>query len=250
MNKNIEKKITVITVCFNAEKTIKKTIESVIGQEYSNVEYIIIDGMSNDNTQHIIEEYTSRYQIKYLSEHDEGIYDAMNKAIKLSTGDYMIFMNAGDSFINNKVLTEFNKSIGQSEYDIYYGNVITTINDDILEVIKFDKVRMKKFNILKGDSLCHQSLFVKTNLMNENKFDLKYKICADKKFIVESYKKGKTFKYLNLNISYYDRDGISSTQTKKLQEEAKAIMYEEFPVTARLMYFAKYIKRSLLNRRK
>lgn len=98
----MSQKITVVTVCFNAEKVLEQTILSVLNQTYKNVEYVLIDGGSNDGTLEVIKKYADK--VKWISEPDKGIYDAMNKGIKMATGEWICFMNAGDSFASNDVL--------------------------------------------------------------------------------------------------------------------------------------------------
>ncbi|RXE60893.1 glycosyltransferase, partial [Muribaculaceae bacterium Isolate-001 (NCI)] len=98
-------KITVVTVCYNAVKEIEKTIQSVISQTYDNVEYIIVDGGSTDGTLDIIRKYSSRIT-RWVSEPDKGIFDAMNKSAHMATGEYINFMNAGDLFFDEKVLSD------------------------------------------------------------------------------------------------------------------------------------------------
>ena len=100
MKKMKKIKFSIITPCYNSEKTIKRTIESVVNQSYKNIEYILIDGGSKDKTVEIIQEYQSKYPklIKYISEKDSGIYDAMNKGIKLATGDIVGIVNSDDYY--------------------------------------------------------------------------------------------------------------------------------------------------------
>ena len=100
-----EKKISIITVCYNAQETIQYTIDSVLSQQYSNFEYIIIDGQSTDMTCSILSSINNP-KFKYISEPDEGIYDAMNKALDIASGDFLIFLGADDLFYSDKVLLD------------------------------------------------------------------------------------------------------------------------------------------------
>ena len=104
-------KVSIITVCFNSVATIKDTIESVIGQGYENIEYIIIDGNSNDGTNEIIRQYADKISF-YMSETDKGIYDAMNKGINSATGDLIGILNSDDIYINNRVISKMVANIG------------------------------------------------------------------------------------------------------------------------------------------
>ncbi|WP_054199117.1 glycosyltransferase family 2 protein [Clostridium baratii] len=235
-------KFTIVTVCFNSELTIKDTIESVINQTYKNLEYIIIDGKSSDNTLKIINTYSNLSFLKIISEKDSGIYDAMNKSIEISTGDYIIFLNSGDRFISKCTLEKVLENINNNLYDIYYGNIITTKNNRILEKIKFNNIKIDKFNILRGASICHQSMFSSVEFMKSEKFDLKYPICADKNFMIKAFKKGANFKYIDLDIAFYDRTGVSSVQRERLKKEANEILLENFPVEQRLMNVIRKIK--------
>lgn len=130
-------KVTVVTVCYNAAETIEKTMLSVINQTYDNVEYLIIDGGSKDETLSIIKKYENKIS-KWISELDKGIYDAMNKAIKMATGEWINFMNAGDSFASNDVLekifkTEYTENVKFLYSDNYYlhpnGNKVLAHHD-------------------------------------------------------------------------------------------------------------------------
>ena len=136
-------KISIITVCFNSELNIEETIKSIINQDYGNIEYVIVDGKSNDNTLKIINKYKVKYSIKLLSESDNGIYDAMNKGIDIVTGDYIIFMNSGDKFVDNSVISNFVKLLKDDYYQIYYGNIINTLEGEILNKSKFNNPNLK-----------------------------------------------------------------------------------------------------------
>ncbi len=164
--------ITIVTVVYNGINELEKTILSVINQTYMNFEYLVIDGASTDGTLDIIKKYEDRIDY-WQSEPDKGIYDAMNKAIDLSTGDYINFMNCGDIFADDKVLENVVKNTNSKNYDLIYGNVINkwNVGDEL-----------KKVDTSKVMGFCHQSAFTSTNLLKKYKFDLSYKICADRNF--------------------------------------------------------------------
>ena len=111
-------KISIVTVTLNSEKTLERTIKSVLGQNYSDVEYIIIDGGSTDGTLNIIEKYKDKIS-KVISEKDNGLYDAMNKGIKLSTGDIVGILNSDDFFYNEEVLSIVANSFEDKEIKLF-----------------------------------------------------------------------------------------------------------------------------------
>ena len=115
-------KISVITVSFNSAKTIEKTIHSVMSQTYGDVEHIIVDGDSTDQTHDILENYKNQID-KIVIEKDNGIYDAMNKGVKLATGDYIFFLNSDDVFNDEKVLEEFAAKMVKTNKELYYGDL-------------------------------------------------------------------------------------------------------------------------------
>lgn len=208
--------ITVITVTYNAITTIEATILSVINQTYTNIEYIIIDGGSTDGTLDIIKKYENKIA-KWISEPDKGIYDAMNKGIGLATGEWINFMNSGDSFYSNTTIEEvFN--LANSTSDIIYGN--TNIILDIGEYIK-------KGNMITARNympFVHQSSFSRTTLMKEYGFDTKFKICADRNFFYNIYKTKAIFQYIDNVISNYEAVlGFSSVNTTNLMYEMGVI---------------------------
>lgn len=212
-------KISVITVCYNAIDVIEKTILSVLSQTYDNIEYIIVDGGSTDGTVDIIKKYQDRID-KWLSEPDQGIYDAMNKGIGLAKGDYINFMNAGDQFVNNRVLEQL-VPYYSSNNDVIYG-------DCVLD--KFDRryIYKAKPSWLADDRIPsmgfnHQSSFVKTSLAKMYPFDLKYKLAADFNMMVTLFRAHYSFVYAQIPIVYYNLDGVSSENVYSHQYECLCI---------------------------
>lgn len=159
--------ISVITVCFNAEKTIRTTMESVLKQTYTTLEYIIIDGGSSDQTKQIVEEMKPCFEMKgirfvFISEPDNGIYHAMNKGLALSHGEWVNFMNSGDNFYDEKVIEDIFKESIKSEEKVIYGN--TVLHLDFGDVVMFPK---QIEYMQKKMAFCHQSVFVWGDLMRE-----------------------------------------------------------------------------------
>lgn len=187
-------KITIITVCYNACNTIKRTIESVINQTYSNIEYIVIDGNSKDGSQKIIEKYKN-YISFYLSEPDKGIYDGMNKGIEQATGEYTLFLNTDDTLYNNTTIEDFINNIHE-KYDVYYGN-----NNIINEYGEYINKPREITQLNRKWVLSHQATFIKTKLLKNNLFDTNYRYCADYKQISNLYLKKHSFKYIDLTIA-------------------------------------------------
>jgi len=164
--------VSIITVVFNAVNTIEATIKSVINQTYENIEFIIIDGGSTDGTIDIIKKYRDRIAY-FVSEPDEGIYDAMNKGIKQSTGDWLYFLGADDELRNNKALELIfdNKELLIRDYFLIYGNIIYDTGE----------VFISKLNstIKLGNTIHHQGAFYKRILFNSFIYDSSLREYAD-----------------------------------------------------------------------
>jgi glycosyltransferase involved in cell wall biosynthesis len=195
--------ITVITVVFNGEQFLEETIQSVINQTYDNVEYIIVDGGSTDGTIDIIKKYKDEIDY-WVSEKDNGIYDAMNKGVNLSSGKWINFMNAGDSFYSTEILMEIVLNNYFKNVDVLYGNH---------KVIYSNKTRIAKAgninDIWKGSQFCHQSAFVLTKMHKGNKFNLNNRIGADFEFFYSLHKRNKVFRYVDIIIANYSAGGLS-----------------------------------------
>lgn len=208
------KRITVVTVCRNAETELEETILSVITQTYHNIEYIIIDGASTDSSIEIINKYRDRISV-FVSEPDNGIFDAMNKGINLASGEWINFMNAGDRFVSESIIEKMANHNFAENVGVVYGE---TLNDKgTFYMIPFHKNRSK----LKPMGICHQSIFVRADLAKRYMFDTSFKIAADYRQIMTIYNEGYKLFDLKLEVSYFAPGGLSSKKRiKQLKEVA------------------------------
>lgn len=201
---------SVVTVCYNAENTIRQTIKSVLNQTYLNYEYIIQDGFSDDLTLNIAQSYINKFQDKeisysIISEKDNGIYNAMNKAIEKCSGDWIIFMNSDDQFFSAEVLAKAADFLRTVKCDVLYGNSISIYSDRKKVRENHSAERLKK-----KMSLCHQACFIRSDLMKKYMYNEKYKIGADYDFFLNVMTDGGKFEKINEVICNYSRKGISN----------------------------------------
>lgn len=205
--------VTIVTVTYNAEDLLEDTILSVVNQSYKNIEYIIIDGASTDKSVDIIKKYED--QIDYwISEPDEGIYFAMNKAVEKATGKWINFMNAGDSFANDTTIELVMEKV-DNDTELIYGDYLNSKRE-------FCTVEHRQ-NILRSMPCCHQSLYVRTKLMKEDPFKTLFRISADYDFILRMYNEGKKFKYIMEPLCVYLEGGLSQRDAIRRELETFAI---------------------------
>lgn len=198
---------SVITVCYNCKEDIELTVRSVLDQSLTDYEYIIVDGASKDGTTEIAKKYSeSDCRIMLVSEPDNGIYDAMNKGVKLSSGRYIIFLNAGDTFHSKTVLEDVKKIIEIDQKKIYYGDVSKNGFQ-----IKQNK-RITMFGLICLESmLCHQSIFAEATQCKLHPFNTDFKICADRDWLIQRLKEKVSIRYMpNTVVADYDTTGVSS----------------------------------------
>lgn len=248
-------KFTIVTICYNAENTIEKTMCSVLSQTFDDYEYLIQDGASTDATVAKIDSVIDRYselkdQIKVVSALDDGLYNAMNKAVERALGDYIIFMNSGDVFEDSEVLKKVaSEMLKTDSADIFYGNVIRIKPaGEILEKYKGKKPLLKL--LLTGNIPSHQSTFVKTEVMKEMRFDESYKITADFDFYVRAYSQKKMIVYMpDIIVSKVDNiEGVSSEadNLEKMRAEDDRSLRKNIPFWYYLIKIPKEIYRRLL----
>ncbi len=205
-------KISIITVCYNSEKTIKDTLESVLSQTYTNYEYLIIDGRSTDQTLNIIKEYEKKFKgrLKYTSEKDKGLFDAMNKGIKKSTGDIIGIINSDDVLSHETVFEKVVKSI--KDVDGVYSNLLM-LNESLQRPNRLfkSKVVSKYF----GWHMPHPTLYLKKEVYEKyGNFDLNFRVSADLDFMLRIIKNNVNLKYIN-DYFVYMRAGGASTKGLK-----------------------------------
>lgn len=239
-------KVSVITVCYNAVNCLEKTILSVIGQAQVMTEFIIVDGASQDGTIDVIKKYEDKIS-KWTSEPDRGIYDAMNKGIKKATGDWLIFMNAGDCFHNDHVIEDFLK-IADMKYDVIYGSINKVLSDIHYRYDPYPIEMMNKCMILP-----HQGTFIKTRFHKQHLFDISFRSSGDYHFFFNAYFKfGAQFQQIDLIVADFDESGgMSKTNIKTARMEDLRIwgkehcVYPAMRMRLRILYW--YLLKILSN---
>lgn len=223
------KKISVITINYNNAEGLLRTIESVQKQKDKNYEFIIIDGGSKDLSTEVIKNNAAIISY-WCSESDKGIYDAMNKGIEKAEGEYLIFLNSGDTLYNENVFTEFNRIALHSKKGIIYGDV-NAIKDD-KEIVILQNEKLEPYFWYKK-TLNHQAAFIKKTLFIEfGKYPLAYKISSDFYFFLCVWlKRPEEFEYHHFIICNFYLDGFSQQKENfpLLIEEREKIYIELFP---------------------
>lgn len=189
--------VTIITVCRNHAKELERTIRSVESQTWQEKEYLVIDGASTDDTLDVIKAHEASIT-RWVSEPDQGIYDAMNKGVKMAQGEWVIFMNAGDTFAGDDTLQRVFGS--PQDTDVIYGDVI---KEELVKKAEAPRNAHRMF-------YCHQSAFVRTSCLREFPFDIRHRMSADFKQVKQLYLNGKRFRQLDFPVANFDTQGVSN----------------------------------------
>lgn len=220
-------KISIITVCYNSAITIEETIQSVTSQTYKDIEYIIVDGNSKDTTVAIIKKHGGEISI-WLSEPDNGLYDAMNKGVKLATGDVIGILNSDDLYQDSDVITDvmnqFNK---EPELDILYGDLVYVKSDNTDKVVRNWKSKDYYGGFFENANVPpHPALFVRSKVYKEaGLFDLDYKIAADYEFMLRIFKKHKfNSRYINRLMVRMRLGGASNASFVSVVKQNKEVL--------------------------
>lgn len=248
MHNHVHPKFSIITVTYNAGAVLEDTIQSVITQTYRNVEYIIVDGGSKDHTLDIINRYREHIHT-LVSEPDKGLYDAMNKGIRLATGDYLCFLNAGDELHEDDTLQLMVHSITGTELpDVLYGE--TAIVDEEGHFLRMrrlsapENLNWKSFK--DGMLVCHQAFFPRRELAEP--YDLRYRFSADFDWCIRIMKKSHTLHNTHLTLIDYLSEGMTTRNNRASLHERFRIMCRHYGYLSTLARHAWFALRLLLKK--
>jgi glycosyltransferase involved in cell wall biosynthesis len=255
---------TIITCTYNAASVLQRTLDSVLKQTYQNVEHIILDGKSKDDTLQIAERYKlvsdnveeTRHQVIVVSEPDKGLYDAMNKGIDKATGNYIVFLNAGDVFPTEDTLETIANSVGEGEElpGVLYGE--TDVVDDNGTFIRHRRLQVPKAlswrSFKWGMLVCHQAFYARVDLARENHYNLNYRLSADVDWCIRIMKSAEQhhLSLCNVNaviVNYLD-GGMSIKNHKASLKERYRIMSSHYGFIQTSLLHLWFVIRSLLKK--
>lgn len=251
---NKRPKITVVTVTYNAEKFLEPTLKSVIRQRYDKLEYIIVDGKSTDGTMDIVNRYRSSVN-RVICEPDRGIYDAMNKGLMHATGEWIIFMNAGDAFYDDKVLARVFSREYPEGCGLIFGDAMNYSRSIQVKRLFSPAARWwgeenagnGEATYLKTNPACHQSTFMRTSLHREHPFQWQaFPIAADWNAMVAMLDAGHKYEYVQEPIAWYDVEGVSSSVTFSSLRERELISRQKMGMLRKLIaVFSFHLRRTI-----
>ena len=234
-----EMKITVATVTYNASQTVERTLRSVAAQTYPDVEHLVVDGASKDGTQDICR----RYSVRLVSEPDRGLYDAMNKALRLATGEYIVFLNAGDTLHDERVLE---RVAACAPADIIYGE--TDIVDADGRFLRHRRLavpeRLTWRSFLHGMTVCHQSFYVRTEVARSEEYDLRWRFSADFDWCIRCMKRATTLVRAEGILTDYLSEGMTTQNHRASLLERLRIMARHYTWPAALAMHLWFVVRA------
>lgn len=238
--------VSVITVSFNAEKLIERTIQSVIAQDYKDIEYIVVDGNSTDGTKQIVEKYLSNIS-KFISEPDSGIYDAMNKGLRLATGDIIYFLNADDYFFDNSIIQKVvEQFLDYPNIAVLHGMTIA-INPPY--PVKPKTPFLRNVISVMTVGIHQQAIFSKKSVFDAvGNFDTSYQIAGDLDWFLRVYKGGLKIKPVEMVFAYYDYWGKSTRLEATRKKERERAVLSHVNGIERLMYRVVRMRNKIRNR--
>ena len=251
-------KISIITATYNSGKTVGDTLKSVLSQTYHDYELLVVDGASKDNTLEVVKKMEPLFEgrIRYVSEPDKGIYDAMNKGIDRATGDYLVFLNAGDVFPSEDTLEYVEGCVGEGEIlpGVLYGDT-DIVNDEgrFLRHRRLTPPKKLTWRSFKwGMLVCHQSFYARTDIAREVHYDLHYRLSADVDWCIrimrEAERRHLPLRNVNAVITNYLDGGMSVQNHKASLKERFEVMRSNYGIITTLLVHAWFVVRGIFKK--
>lgn len=246
---NLQPKFSIITITFNAATVIGPTLQSVLAQSYKNYEYILVDGASKDNTVAVAKASGINFA-HIVSEPDKGLYDAMNKGMRLAKGDYLCFLNAGDAFHSADTLEKIVAAIAHEEQlpDVLYGET-AEVNE------KREFVRMRRLqaparltwkSFKQGMLVCHQAFYARRGIAPE--YNLEYRLSADVDWCIKVMKRAKKMVNVELTVVDYLQNGLSLQNHRASLIERFKVMCSHYGVLSTVVHHLWFVLRALIKK--
>lgn len=254
---------SIITCTYNAESVLQRTLDSVLEQTYSHVEHIIVDGASTDATLDMVEAYKQKsdaedwcHEVRLKSEPDRGLYDAMNKGIQRATGQYVLFLNAGDTFPSADTLELVAESVGEGEEPpaVLYGD--TDVVDDEGRFLRHRRLspprRLTWRSFMKGMLVCHQAFYARTDLAKATPYDLHYRFSADVDWCIRIMRLARRRRLPMRNVgavvvNFLD-GGMTTTNHRASLKERFHVMAHHYGFVPTVIMHAWFVVRSLFKK--
>lgn len=254
---------SIITCTYNAESVLQRTLDSVLEQTYSHVEHIIVDGASTDATLDRVEAYKQKsdaedwcHEVRVKSEPDRGLYDAMNKGIQRATGQYVLFLNAGDTFPSADTLELVAESVGEGEEPpaVLYGDTDVVDNDGhFLRHRRLSPPRRLTWrSFMKGMLVCHQAFYARTDLAKATPYDLHYRFSADVDWCIRIMRLARRRRLPMRNVgavvvNFLD-GGMTTTNHRASLKERFHVMAHHYGFVPTVIMHAWFVVRSLFKK--
>lgn len=255
--------ITVITCTYNAESNVERTLKSVLEQTYENVEHLIIDGKSKDSTCDIINRYITeakaeedRHEINFISEPDKGLYDAMNKGLRLAKSDYLIYLNAGDTFPDENTLETVAASVGEGEVlpGVIYGD--TDVVDEDGKFVRHRRLappeNLSWRDFKNGMLVCHQSFYALTSIARALPYNINYRYSADVDWCIrvmkQSEKENRPLRNAHHVLANFLEGGMSSTNHRASLKERFKVMTKHYGLLPTIFQHIWFVLRAFLKK--
>ena len=237
--------VSIITVVYNGEKHIQDAFDSIANQTYDNIEHIVVDGNSSDSTVSIIQANESE-KLTWVSEKDKGIYDAMNKGIRMAKGEIVAILNADDMYYANTISLVV-EAFEASGCDLVYGN-LTKLNE--IDGKSYERTEKPDFSRIEVTmSIFHPATFVKQSVYDEiGLFNTEYRVSSDYEFILRSHLKGRSFQYIDQPLSKFRMTGVSNSSCLSYKEGYEILKHYNLPSQKEMRKLVSKCKRKMLLR--